>query len=87
MNKAVKKLGSIGWKLVWAPVAHFISSGLVGLLVYWLTSTILLPYLFGLTGNPPSAMGAFSIHQFSLLLAVSSAVAVHIWEDYTLDIF
>ena len=69
------------------PLAHFVSSGFVGLLVYYLTSTILLRSLSGDIGTPNLVMGVASIHQFSLLLACLSALWVHILEDYTLNLF
>jgi len=77
-----------GWyNFLWKPAAHFVSSGFVGLLVYWLTLTMLSHLHSGQQSTPRLMRGAFSIHQFSLLLACSFAVFVHILEDYTLNWF
>ena len=77
-----------GWALVWMPIVHFILSAIVGLLAYWLTLIILSHGQFGLyvTEKLSYHLG-FSIHHFSLSVALCSAVAVHILEDYTLNIF
>jgi len=73
--------------LIWKPTLHFVSSGCVGLLVYYLTSTMLQRSLSGDTGTHRLMRGAFSICSFSLLLALSFSVWVHIVEDYTLGWF
>ncbi len=78
---------SIGWPLVWKPVAHFVSSGLLGLLVYWLTSTTLTRSLSRSGSTPRLRIAGFSIRSFSLALACSFAVLLHIWEDYTFNVF
>lgn len=87
MRSVVKKLKQIGWDLIWKPALHFLSSGLVGLLVYWLTSTIFSHSSYGGIGILSFGMGGFSIHLFSLVLALSFSVVVHIGEDYILDWF
>ena len=77
-----------GWDLVWMPVAHFALSAIVGLLVYWLTLTILSYGRFGIyLREKQSTQQGFSIHRLSLVVALCFAVAVHILEDYTLNIF
>lgn len=72
--------------LVYSPIAHFALSAFVGWLVYWLTLTTLSrgssTTLRELTSRP-----GFSIHHFSLLLALSSSVLVHVLQDYTLNWF
>ena len=74
-----------GWyNFLWKPAVHFVSSGFVGLL---LALTMLSHLHSGQQSTPRLMRGAFSIHQFSLLLACSFAVFVHILEDYTLNIF
>ena len=78
--------GYSAWLLVYAPAAHFVLSAIVGWLVYWLTSIMLLrgssTTLRELKSRPD-----FSIHHFSLLLALSSSVFAHILQDYTLNWF
>ena len=81
------KLRKIGWDIIWKPALHFISSGCVGLLVYWLTSTIFSHLSYGNIGNLTFGTGDFSIHLFSLVLALLFSVVVHIGEDYILDWF
>lgn len=81
-------INNLGWALVWMPIAHFVLSAIVGLLVYWLTSTILS---FGLSkvslkGNYHIPGDSF-IHRFSLVAALCFSVAVHIGEDYIFNIF
>lgn len=77
-----------GWASIWMPAAHFALSATVGLLVYWLILTILLRGQFGIyLMAKQSTQRGFSIHQFSLLVALCSSVVVHILEDYTLNIF
>ena len=77
----------IGWDLLWKPGLHFVSSGFVGLLVYWLTSTTLSHYYSGDMSIQVFPKVAFGIHRFSLFLALSFAVWFHILEDYTLNWF
>jgi len=72
--------------IVYAPIAHFALSATVGLLVYWLTSTM-LSHGRSTTLRVLASRPDFSIHHFSLLLALSSSVFVHILEDYTLKWF
>lgn len=83
----IYKLRKIGWGLIWKPALHFLSSGSVGLLVYWSTSTIFSRFSYGSIGILHFGMGGVSIHLFSLLLALSLSVVVHIGEDYILDWF
>ena len=73
----------IGWVLIWKPAAHFVSSGFVGLLVYWLTSTTLSKS----SHNIIIFNHVFGTHRFSLSLALLFAIWVHILEDYTLGWF
>jgi len=61
---------------------HFLLSSCVGWLAYWLTSTTLSHSTIFQNG-----VGVFSIHRFSLLVAVCCAVCSHILEDYTLNKF
>ena len=70
------------WYIVYCEASHFILGLCVGLSVYYLTSTILL-HITGLR----NLMGDSSIRRFSLVVALCFAVAVHILEDYTLNIF
>jgi len=77
----------IGWKLIWAPAAHFALSGGVGLLVYWLTSTTLLRYSSGGTSIRVFPRVEFGIHRFSFCLALAFAIWVHILEDFVLNWF
>ncbi len=81
-------INNVGWALIWMPAAHFALSAIVGLLVYWLTSTILS---FGLSkvslkGNY-HILGDSFIHRFSLVVALCFSVAVHVLEDYIYNIF
>ena len=88
MNRSIKyKLKRIGWDIVWKPALHFVSSGFVGLLVYWLISTIFSRLPYGDIGILSFGTGGFSIHLFSFALALSFSVVVHIGEDYILDWF
>lgn len=81
-------INEIGLALIWMPVAHFALSAIVGLLVYWLTLTILSHGRFSIyLKEKQSSNQGFSIHRFSLVVALCFAVAVHILEDYTLNIF
>ena len=81
-------IDELEWDLAWMPVAHFALSAVVGLLVYWLTVTILSRGRFGTyLREKQSTRTGFSIRRFSLAVALCFAVAVHILEDYTLDIF
>jgi len=76
------------WKdILWKPIAHFALSGGVGLLVYWLTSTMLSRCSYGGIGTHKLLKGGFGIHHFSLSVALLFAIWVHILEDYTLDWF
>lgn len=86
-RSVIYKLRKIGWEIIWKPALHFLSSGSVGLLVYWLTSTIFSHFSYGSIGILHFGTGGGSIHLFSLLLALSFSVVVHIGEDYTLDWF
>ena len=63
-------------------IFHFGLSAFVGSLAYYVTLTI-LSHITGLQ----ELMGDFSIEHFSLLVALSLAVAVHILQDYTLNWF
>lgn len=60
--------------------AHFLLSALVGLLVYWLTQTILL-HIFG------QSLHVSCIHRYSLSLALCFSIFAHVLEDYTLKMF
>ncbi len=83
MLEAVNEvMGTIGWEVLWKPALHFVSSGLLGLLVYWLTSTILTRCYCGYLSLGSRRVG-FSIHSFSLSLAVSSSVLLHMLVDFT----
>jgi len=66
--------------IIYCGVCHFALGFFAGLLVYLLTLTILSHTRLG--GVEDS-----SIHRFSLVVALSCAVAVHILEDYTLGWF
>lgn len=88
MNRSIKaKLRKIGWSLIWKPALHFLSSGFVGLLVYWWISTTFSRLPYGGIGILNFGMGGVSIHLYSLVLALSFSVVVHIGEDYILDWF
>lgn len=87
-DRSIKyKLKKMGWDMLWKPSLHFLSSGFVGLLVYWLTLTIFSHYAYGGIMTLYFGMGDSSIHLFSLVLALSSSVVFHIVEDYILDWF
>lgn len=75
------------WAIIWKGGMHFISSGFVGLLVYWLTSTTLSRYLSGGSSIQVSPKVAFGIHRFSLFLALVFAIWFHILIDYTVNWF
>ena len=81
------RIKSIGWGLIWMSLLHFLSSGLAGLLVYWWISTIFSHLSYGGIGILSFGTGGSSIHLFSLVLAVSFSVVVHIGEDYIFDWF
>jgi len=85
--------------IVYCEVCHFGLGFCVGVLVYWLTQTILLRII---SHNCPTTSGSLHrscnsgfqlgasdhfIRNFSLSLALSSAVFVHILQDYTLCLF
>lgn len=76
-----------GLMLLWKPSAHFLSSGLAGLLVYWWILTTQYRYYFGNTGIQQSMRDVYGIHQYSFLLALLFAIWLHIAQDYTLNIF
>jgi len=59
----------------------------VGLLVYWLTLTMLMRLYSTIPFTLRLWRVEFSIHSFSLLFAVSAGIVFHILEDYILDIF
>jgi len=80
-------LQKVGAELLWKPALHFVSSGSVGLLVYWWTSTTLLRGCSGITGFPRFVGDDSGIHRFSFLLALLFAVWFHILQDYTLNWF
>jgi len=61
---------------------HFLLSGFVGLLGYWLILTIL-----SRTTYFKKQVGVFSTHQFSLLAALCFAALAHISQDYLLGWF
>jgi hypothetical protein len=66
----------IGGKFIVLYLAeHFLLGFAVALLVFWLTQTI----FSGVLGR--------GTYRFSLLVALSCAVVVHILEDYLLDWF
>ena len=77
--------GELHW-LVSAPAAHFALSAFAGYLVYYVTSTI-LSRGSSTTFRELTSREDFSTHRFSLLLALSSSVFVHILQDYTLNMF
>ena len=77
----------VGWELIWKPIAHFVLSGGVGLLVYWLTWTTLSRSSSGDTQTYKLLKGESGIHHYSFLLALLFAAWVHIVEDYILDLF
>ena len=84
MDELVATVIREGWhNFVWKPVAHFLSSGFVGLLAFYATRIILLR----LFGSRTYMRGAFSTSQFSLLFACCFAVFAHMLEDYTLNWF
>lgn len=76
----------VGWGIVWMPAAHFVLSGTVGLLAYWLTRTILWRG-FSTTGSDCPCPADSSIHHYSLSLALASSVFVHILEDFAVGWF
>lgn len=69
--------------MAWYPIAHFLLAFFVGLLAYWLTSTILLAISQAGTLH---ITGGF-IYRFSLVVALSLAIVSHILEDYLLGWF
>lgn len=77
-----------GWiNFLWKPAAHFLLSGLAGLLAYWWISTTEYRCSYGDTWTPQSLKGDFGIHPYSLYLALSFALWVHVLQDYTLNWF
>lgn len=67
---------------IWKIGAHFMLSGFVGSLVYWLMVTTLSN-----TSCFQKRIGVFSTSQFSLFVALCFAVLAHIVEDYTFGLF
>ena len=66
--------------IIWAmryEACHFALSAIVGLLAYWLISTIL-----SRTTYFRERVGVFSTRRFSLLVALCLAVSAHILWDY-----
>ena len=81
-------INEIGLALIWMPVAHFALSAIVGLLVYWLTLTILSHGRFSIyLKEKQSSNQGFSIHRFSFGLALLFSLCVHILQDYIFNIF
>ena len=80
-------LQKVGAELLWKPALHFVSSGSVGLLVYWWTSTTLSRYSHGDTSIQVFPKVEFGIHRFSLSLALVFAIWIHVFQDYTLNWF
>jgi len=75
------KYGISVWRVIcryWLP--HFLLSGSVGALVYWLTLTMLLH-------TSSAKITGFSMYITCWLLALSCAVVSHILEDYWLNKF
>ena len=70
-------------EIVWRLLPHFLSSGVVGLLVYWLTWIILLHIGVIVLGSNI----ALHIKLCLWLLSLSSSIAVHVLEDYTVNWF
>jgi uncharacterized metal-binding protein len=62
--------------------AHFVLALCVGLLVYYLTLTMLCRIGF----SHYQKVGVFTTQQFSLCVALCCSVLSHIVEDYTLSI-
>ena len=73
--------------LLYSPPLHFLLSGCVGLLVYWLTLTIFSHPLSGGIETPTFLIADSVINLYALLLALSFSVLAHCWEDYTLRKF
>jgi hypothetical protein len=66
--------------IAWALAQHFVLSGCVGLLVYWLTWTILSAmHLAGMEDG--------RIRTYSLLVALCDSVLVHILQDWYIGRF
>ncbi len=66
--------------VIYSTGMHFLLSAVMGLLVYWLTSTTLLV-------TCSAYLRVSFIRRFSLLVALCFAVAAHILEDYWLGRF
>ena len=65
-----------GWRfIIRCCTMHFLLGFCVGLLAYWLTLTTLLHFSV-------DEVGVFSIHLFSLSVALCFSVLSHILEDY-----
>lgn len=73
-----------GW---WKAIPHFLLSGSAGLLAYWWMSTTLRRLSSGDTPFHGLPRAVSSIHRYSLLLALSFAIYIHVLEDYILDWF
>ncbi|MGR3295885.1 MAG: hypothetical protein ACUZ8A_06625 [Candidatus Bathyanammoxibius sp.] len=76
----------IGWEVIWKPALHFVSSGLLGLLLYWLTLTMLTRY-FSKCFSLRLGKVEFSTHSFSLLLSVCSGILLHLYVDFSFSVF
>lgn len=88
MEEIIRVVLQEGWfNFIWKPAAHFISSGLVGLLVYWLTLTTLSRSSSGTFGSHRLLKGESGMHHFSFYLALLFAVWFHLLEDFTLNWF
>lgn len=74
------------WGIAWREAAHFALSSGAGWLAYWWTSTILSQCSPGHTTSTKH-LGVFSTHHFSLLVALSFSVLVHIAEDFFVRLF
>lgn len=86
MEAVVELVIKEGWNLVWKPATHFVFSGGVGLLVYWLTLTILLRSSGGI-GTQKLATGESGMHRSSFCLALLFAIWFHLVQDFTLNWF
>ena len=69
--------------MVFAPICHFLLSGVVGVIAYLVIISIFRKYCF--PHMRPEDVSR--VHFYILCVCLGLAVIAHVVEDYTLDIF
>lgn len=69
--------------MIFAPVCHFLLSGLIGIIAYFIIIAIFKKFCF--PHMRPEDVSR--IYSYTLCVCLGLAVIAHVVEDYTLDIF